>query len=309
MRFEQGAFRAGLGQGEGSPAGLSALLKALETSSKRRENDEFLSRLLRRVGIALAVLLVCWLALQVVRSGDGSEGDDVVHCFFLLDRSGSMSGMRSAVVAGFNEYVQKQARLPGAFKLTLAQFDSQQPFEVLLEARDIREVPALKSRQFAPRGTTPLYDAIGALLEHAKLAAAGAAEVVVVVFTDGLENASRRYTQAKVFDRVRERQEAGWTFVFLGANQDSYAAGATLGVARGATSNFVADERGALAAYKDVSKSTASLRKAVRSGRRFKPSEKARFLDLGDRAAERDFEARSTPGRPSRAAAGAAPER
>ena len=105
----------------------------------------------------------------------------------------------------------------------------------------------LTSEGYQPRGSTPLYDAVGTLVERvdAHVASGGHdADQVVVVLTDGFENSSRKFSQHQVFTTVAERRERGWTFVFLGANQDAYAAGGDMGIARSNTANWVADDAG-----------------------------------------------------------------
>ena len=141
--------------------------------------------------------------------------------------------------------------------MTLVQFDGQNPQEVVLDGVDVGTVPSLQGR-FEPRGSTPLFDALGQMLDRAEAAGGVGADQLVVVLTDGEENASRRWTREAVFDRISRLQEQGWTFVFLGANQDSYATGAALGVQSGSTSNFRADREGVARAYDGLSRATAS---------------------------------------------------
>src|SRR5207253_953347 len=98
---------------------------------------------------------------------------------------------------------------------------------------------------FEPRGTTPLYDAIGRSVTLAQGRACtpdGSNEQpLVVVLTDGLENASHEYTHAQIFDLIKAKESAGWIFTYLGANQDAYAVGGAIGINAGATQNYVAD--------------------------------------------------------------------
>ncbi len=192
---------------------------------------------------------------------------DAVHLSMLLDRSGSMSGLVSDVIGGVNAYLADQATLPGTCTVTTAQFDSVDPFEVLADDLDVHEVPELTSEVYHPRGCTPLYDAIGSLIDRADhrlgtRAAAGLPpdDQLVVIFTDGLENASHRWDRSAIFERIEARKAAGWTFVFLGANQDSYAEGEGLGLGAGSISNWEASERGVDLAF-------TSLRRASRSYR------------------------------------------
>ena len=127
-------------------------------------------------------------------------------------------------------------------------------------------MPSLQGR-FEPRGSTPLFDALGQMLDRAEAVGGVGADQLVVVLTDGEENASRRWTREAVFDRISRLQEQGWTFVFLGANQDSYATGAALGVQSGSTSNFRADRDGVARAYDGLSRATREWRVKSRGGR------------------------------------------
>ena len=115
---------------------------------------------------------------------------------------------------------------------------------------------------------TPLYDAIGLLLDRAERHGGDDADQLVVVLTDGAENASREWTQERLFARIGELRERGWTFVFLGANQDSYASGGGLGVRHGNTSNFMPDAAGVQAAYSGLDRTVSEWRGKSRAERR-----------------------------------------
>lgn len=218
-----------------------------------------------------------------------------LHIYFLLDRSGSMESLASDVVGGFNSFLKtQQADGPDAL-LTLVQFDSEDPHEILTDAAPIRDASRLAASQFRPRGATPLYDAIGRLIADAtirgeKLAGteAPAEEILFVTFTDGLENQSVEYTRKQVFDLVKKREEAGWTFVFLGTNQDSYAEGGAIGYSAGNTQNFAADAQGTHSAYASLAVATSRRRQSMRSAQRY---DKQDFFE-GDKEAERDLEDR-----------------
>merc|ERR1719188_1661538 len=121
-------------------------------------------------------------------------------------------------------------------------------------------------------------------------AAQGAHErVVVVTFSDGRENASREHSRKSIFKRINAKREAGWTFVFMGANQDSYAEGGGLGFATRNTQNFAFDGAGARAAYSSVSKGVSSLRAKIHGDRSSIDSEN--FFE-GVKSAEDDYNAR-----------------
>ena len=155
-----------------------------------------------------------------------------VKIWFLLDRSGSMQHLAGDVIGGFNQFLADQATKPGKVRMTAVQFDGQDPFEIIYDAQHVAAIPPLTNTTYWARGVTPLYDAVGTLIERAdarlvKRAKDGCPleDQLVLVFTDGLENASHRFERAQVFDMIKNRMDNDWTFVFMGANQDSYAEG------------------------------------------------------------------------------------
>ena len=139
-----------------------------------------------------------------------------LHIYFLLDRSGSMGPMADDVVGGFNGFLAAQQAEGHDAVMTLVQFDSQDPHEVLVNAQPIAEVRPLERARYQPRGGTPLYDAMGHLIADATIRAEKTAidggpaeEVLFVTFTDGEENRSTEYTQAQVFGLISKRQARG----------------------------------------------------------------------------------------------------
>lgn len=153
----------------------------------------------------------------------------------VLDRSGSMSTVREATVGGLNQFFRTQRELPGQVRLTLVQFDDQ--YEVHKDFVDLKQTPDLTQDDFVPRGWTALLDAVGkTIIDFGnKLNAMPEAErpgkVIVVVQTDGQENASKEYTFQRIQDLVaHQRDKYAWDFVFLGANMDAVSVGATIGV-------------------------------------------------------------------------------
>lgn len=205
------------------------------------------------------------LAQQQVTST--TAGADI---WFLLDRSGSMSSIAADVVRGFDDFFAEQRSQEGAATVTLVQFDDQDPHDVLVDAQPIHAVRSIRGR-FEPRGCTPLFDAIGRLLDRAESSvrrhAGDPADQLVVIFTDGLENASREWDAQRINARIADLRKAGWTFVFLGANQDSYATGAQMAMAAGSTANFAASPAGVAASYRGLSRSVAEFRRKDRARR------------------------------------------
>jgi Mg-chelatase subunit ChlD len=221
-----------------------------------------------------------------------------LHIYFLLDRSGSMQSMADDVVGGFNGFLATQQADGHDAVLTLVQFDSQNSHEVLVDAMPIADVRPLDQARFQPRGGTPLYDAIGHLVADATIRAeqnashgARAEEVLFVTFTDGMENQSTEYTRQQIFDLVSKRQEQGWTFAYLGANQDAYAESGRIGYSAGSVQNFAPDAAGTQAAFASLAPAVSRKRAAMRSGEASDP----RDLFAGDKGAEADLRERKQP--------------
>jgi Mg-chelatase subunit ChlD len=163
-----------------------------------------------------------------------------LYAHILLDRSGSMEDCRDTAIGAFNEYVNSlrlNDRL--AARISLTTFDDQS-IDLVFDRRKAETMPALTKEMFVPRGMTPLNDAIGSTagqMEKVKLERDEG--VAFVILTDGLENASREYSRDAVRKLLERLQaEKNWLVVYLGANQDAFAEGATRGVAPGRTINF-----------------------------------------------------------------------
>ncbi len=161
---------------------------------------------------------------------------------YILDRSGSMQSMREAAVAAFNLFIKSQLDVPGDARLTLVQFDD--VYEVPFAALPIQEVPQLTAATYTPRGSTALLDAIGRTITETnrRISALPDAEkpgkVILTIFTDGMENASHEYTQKHISDLIRlYRDEKGWEFLFLAANQDAIASATAMHMDARSSSN------------------------------------------------------------------------
>lgn len=184
---------------------------------------------------------------------------------FLLDSTGSMNSYREATIDSFNEYVQGIQADDEAedTAFTLVTFNSD-AITTVSKAIPIKEAAMLDGDSYKPRATTPLYDAIGTavrdterfLKDNPAYGEKGDERVLCVILTDGLENASQEFTREGVFKMLRDKEDgAGWRFVYLGANQDAYAVGQSIGVAAGSIANY---EMGKLGEAMSVT-SSASL--------------------------------------------------
>lgn len=195
------------------------------------------------------------------------------HIYFLLDRTGSMASMAGDVIGGFNRFLAAQRADGDDARMTLVQFDSQDPLEILTDGVRISRVRDLTPATFQPRGGTPLLDATGALIRHAsrrvvrRRAASKADEsILFVTFTDGLENASHRFTHAEIRERVAGKEAEGWTFVYLGAALDAYADAQAIGYGMRRMQAFAPDAAGAHLAFDSLADETLAYRAAARLG-------------------------------------------
>ncbi|MFC4949502.1 vWA domain-containing protein [Pseudonocardia sp. GCM10023141] len=172
----------------------------------------------------------------------------------LLDRSGSMQSIRTDTEGGFDAFVEAQRAEPGEVLVTLAQFDDR--YDAVYSERPVADVPAL---QLEPRGTTALLDAIGRLVTDvgAELAARPEPErpskVIVMVMTDGHENASTEWTPAAIRALITQQEQTyGWEFLFLGANIDAVTVGQHLGFDAARSLTYGASGPGVRGAYHAV---------------------------------------------------------
>lgn len=223
-----------------------------------------------QAGTDVAELLARIAKLEAQLARQSAAATSRADIWYLLDRSGSMDAIAEYVVQGYDEFIAEQRKEKGEATLTLVQFDGEDIHDVLIDAKPLERVRSIAGR-FRPRGMTPLYDAIAVMLDRAEahLARTGGqpADQLVVIMTDGLENASRRWTAAAIFERIEGLRKAGWTFVFAGANQDSYATGSAIGVAAGNTSNFTASPTSVLATHRGLARSVRAWRGKSHSNR------------------------------------------
>jgi Mg-chelatase subunit ChlD len=153
---------------------------------------------------------------------------DYAHITVILDRTGSMESIRDDTIGGFNVFLDEQKRQPGKATLTLVQFDSQDPYEVVHQFKSVEKVSELTRETYVPRASTPLLDAIGRGINDLEkcladmLVAERPTKVVFVVITDGQENASREFRRDQILKMINEKEKKhGWQFVFLSADLDA----------------------------------------------------------------------------------------
>ena len=183
----------------------------------------------------------------------------------VADASGSMDHLHETVIKGLNDFITEQATTDNDAKVTIVQFPSlkdEDGIQTILPKSNVKTARKITSDDYVITGMTPLYDAIGAVIKKADQRIArrvakgkNPESQVVVIFTDGGENASRKFTKENIFTLIAERKAQGWVFVFLGANQDAFEEGGRVGFDAGNTMNFDASEEGINDALKNVSRS------------------------------------------------------
>lgn len=183
----------------------------------------------------------------------------------VIDKSGSMAPRAGDVVGGFNRFLADQKACPGEARITMTLFDTL--CAILYSNKPLQEAPDLTYYDYVPGGCTALLDAIGRTITEAGAAFAARPEaerpekVVVLIMTDGQENSSKEHTWEAIRAMIeRQQNEWHWQFVFLGANQDSFAEGAKIGIKVETTANFVATPQGFARAYGAVGQTLCAYR-------------------------------------------------
>lgn len=191
---------------------------------------------------------------------------DLTDITMVIDRSGSMSSIRTDAEGGINTFVDSQKSEPGEALLTLVQFDTE--YEFVHKGLPINSAPPFK---LVPRGSTALLDAVGRAITEtgARLSAIEEAQrpglVVFVIVTDGAENASQEFSRDKIRQMIEHQQSVyNWQFTFLAANQDAFAEAASMGIAQAGTANFAGEN--VVMAYAATAKKMSRMRKAMSDG-------------------------------------------
>lgn len=193
---------------------------------------------------------------------------DYAHIHVILDRSGSMQSIRDDVVGSFNAYVEGQKQGPGIATLSLVQFDSQEPFEMVHDFKPLTEMPQLSAATYIPRASTPLLDALGRGMAdlETKLGKlgddSGPEHVFFVIITDGMENASREYQRAQIEAMIKEKiEKEKWEFVFLSADLAAIHEARQMGIAQDHSLLFDKSGQGMREAMQSASDHTLEKRR------------------------------------------------
>ena len=190
---------------------------------------------------------------------------NLTEIVFILDRSGSMAGLEADTIGGFNAMIQKQKGEEGEAYVSTILFDNYT--EVIHDRVDIQKIQPMTRKEYYVRGCTALLDAVGGAIHHIGNVHKYAREedrpekTLFVITTDGMENASRRYSYEKVREMItRQKEKYGWEFLFLGANIDAAKEAARFGIDADRAADYHADTQGTAVIYEAMSDVVYSVR-------------------------------------------------
>lgn len=184
---------------------------------------------------------------------------------FILDRSGSMSGLEGDTIGGFNAMIEKQKKEKGEAYISTVLFDDQT--EVIYDRVDVKKVEPMNDKQYYVRGCTALLDAVGGAIHHIGNVHKYCRDedrpekTLFIITTDGMENSSRHYSYDKVKKMVeRQKERYGWEFLFLGANIDAVEVAGRFGIRPDRAINYECDSEGTQLNYRVLSDTVSAVR-------------------------------------------------
>lgn len=190
---------------------------------------------------------------------------NLTELVFILDRSGSMSGLETDTIGGFNSMIAKQKREAGEAVISTVLFDNTS--EVIHDRVDIQKIEPMTDKQYFVRGCTALLDAIGGAIHHIGNVHKYARDedrpehTLFIITTDGMENASHKYSSDRVKQMIeRQKTKYGWEFLFLGANIDAVETAGNFGIDADRAVNYHCDSEGTALNYEVLSEAICSIR-------------------------------------------------
>ena len=190
---------------------------------------------------------------------------NLTEIVFILDRSGSMAGLEDDTIGGFNAMIEKQRKEAGEALVSTVLFDHET--EVIHDRVDIRRIEPITRKEYYVRGSTALLDAVGGAIHHIGNVHKYAREedrpekTLFVITTDGMENASHKYSYARLKAMIeRQKEKHGWEFLFLGANIDAAKEAARFGIDADRAANYHADAMGTEVIYEAVCETVCDFR-------------------------------------------------
>lgn len=193
---------------------------------------------------------------------------------FILDRSGSMSGLEKDTIGGFNSLIQKQSKEKGKCYVSCVLFDDVQ--EVIYDRVPLNEVKKMTQKQYYARGCTALLDAMGGAIHHIgnvhEYSKEEIGKTLFIIITDGLENSSKRYTYVTIKQMVeRQKEKYGWEFIFIGANMDVIQEANKFGIDQAV--RYACDEEGTALNYSVLSENIIKMRTTVGNAKESLPND------------------------------------
>jgi hypothetical protein len=221
--------------------------------------------------------------VKVNKTAKKTASNKATDINMILDRSGSMGHIHEQVIRSFNEFLKEQKNVKGEAKISLIQFDDQ--YEVNYEGVDIQDAKELNAQTYEPRGMTALNDAIGRTIVSMKKRLKNTKDnVVVVITTDGMENASSEFSRSQIREKIKECEEKlGWKFMYLAADDASFEEYEDMGMQPGRAFKTGRGRRGYDNAAKVMSCKMAMFRgSGVEADLDFSEQERKDADDLGD---------------------------
>lgn len=211
---------------------------------------------------------------------------NITELVFILDRSGSMSGLESDTIGGYNSMLKKQKPEQGEAVVTTVLFDDN--YQLLHDRINIKGVSLITEKDYFVRGATALLDAIGKTIQKIANAQKHTMEelrpdkTIFVITTDGMENSSCEYSYEKIRKMVEtEKEKYGWEFIFLGANIDAISTAAKFGIGADRAANYNADSKGTMLNYNVVSCAVSELRASGKINDEWKAEIEEDFVKRG----------------------------
>lgn len=191
--------------------------------------------------------------------------NNITELVFILDRSGSMGGLESDTIGGFNSLIEKQKKEDGKCYVSTVLFDNVS--EVVHDRVDLEQIAPMTDKDYYVRGCTALIDAIGGAISHIKNIHKYARRedvpehTMFVIMTDGYENASHIYSSDKVKKMIEhEKEKYGWEFLFIGANIDAVETASQFGISEDRAVNYHADKKGTKVVYEACANAVSKMR-------------------------------------------------
>lgn len=182
---------------------------------------------------------------------------------FIMDKSGSMAGLEDDTIGGFNSMIEKQKNIPGKVYVTTVLFDT--AIKTIHNGVDIKDIHPMTREDYTAGGCTALLDAVGTTITSVRARQKTMNEkpchTIIVIITDGAENASREYSYMEVQKMIRNRKRnSGWEFIFLGANIDAARTACSIGINEDRAVDYLADQKGVALNFAAIGTALNSLR-------------------------------------------------